>query len=138
MGRFTHLSVKLFQAGWNGELQESGWLTPLDQEAMSDILGQKNESSSSSLPTAFSTDEGKFPFEDIESLVFGMMHMQGRRKTWRQGLFDQAEGLSSVLPDRFEQHECAKKPDSRAFITGEKVRVIACCHGMVLLSEASG
>ncbi|RAQ94115.1 hypothetical protein A4R35_01130 [Thermogemmatispora tikiterensis] len=63
LGRFTHLSVKLFQAGWNGELQEPSWLTPLDQEAMSDILGQNTESSSLSLPAAFSADEGEFPFE---------------------------------------------------------------------------
>jgi len=54
-----------------------------------------------------------------------MMHVQGRRKARRQDLFDQAEGLSIVLPGGFEKHERTEKPDSLAFLAGEEVGFIA-------------
>jgi hypothetical protein len=127
------ISMKLFQTGWNGELQEPGGLTALNQEAVSDLLGQKNESACLSMPATFSADEREFPFEDIERLVFGVMHVQGRRKTWRQDLFNQAEGLSIVLSGRFEKHERTEKPDGLAFLAGEEVGFIPWRHRFVLL-----
>src|SRR6266487_5707476 len=116
--------MKPFQACRNSELQEPGWLTALDQEAMSKVLGQKNEGSGTSVPATFPADEGQFTFEDIEGLVFSRMQVQWRREAGRQDLFDETERLTVALPGRFEKHECVEKPVGLTFLACEDVGFI--------------
>jgi hypothetical protein len=98
----AHFGVEVFQARWNGELQEPGRLTALDQEAMGDLLWEINEGSGLGMPAMLSADEGELSIQDIERLVLSMVHVQRRCETRRQDLLNQAERLTVIFSGRFE------------------------------------
>lgn len=106
-------------------MQEPGGLSTLNQEAMRYLLRKIDEGSGADTPPAFATSERKLPFEDIEGLIFGMMHMQRWREPWRQGLLDQAKRLAVIFPGRLELHERAKKPDGLTFIARADVGFVS-------------